>query len=326
MKPFYSSKKNIVSQLHPFISICIPTYNRTDGLLRLLKSIEIQSFQDFEIVITDDSSNDDVFTLIKNKYDHLPIKYFKNISSLGTPENWNEGVRKAKGAWIKIMHDDDWFSTPQALEIIVAHVKKTKKLFLFSNYTDVILDEDKKIPVKAPSFWLEKILKDPVVLWARNHIGPPSVTMYHSSINMTYDKDMKWLVDIDFYRRVMNEYGGELIPEQLICVGVGSTQVTQYVKYELPLQATEHLLYLNKLSEKELNNYWVFDYNWRFIRNFNIKSTNELLAFNKEKALPKFLIKIIQFQKRVPKPLLRWGVSSKILMSICYRLLKPIKK
>lgn len=315
-----------MSQLSPFISICIPAYNRTDGLSRLLKSIENQSFLDYEIVITDDSTNENVNALINSQFTHLPIQYFKNAQSLGTPENWNEGVRKAKGTWIKIMHDDDWFSTPQALEILVSYIQKTKKLFLFSNYTDVVLDADKKIPVTAPTFWLEKILKDPVVLWARNYIGPPSVTIYHSSINMNYDKNMKWLVDIDFYRRVMNEYGGELIPEQLIFVGVGSTQVTQYVKYELPLQATEHLLYLNKLSEKELNNYWVFDYNWRFIRNFNIQSTTDLQAFNNEKSLPGFLNKIIQFQKKIPKSLLRWGVSSKILMSICYSFFKPIKK
>ena len=45
------------------------------------------------------------------------IRYFKNADQLGTPENWNEGLRKASGDWIKIMHDDDWFTGPESLHI-----------------------------------------------------------------------------------------------------------------------------------------------------------------------------------------------------------------
>ena len=42
--------------------------------------------------------------------------YYKNIKVLGTPENWNESIRKAKGAWIKLMHDDDWFANENSLQ------------------------------------------------------------------------------------------------------------------------------------------------------------------------------------------------------------------
>ena len=51
----------------PFISICIPAFQRVD-YLRLLDSIEIQSFRDFETVISDDSPGHEVQELIRNHH------------------------------------------------------------------------------------------------------------------------------------------------------------------------------------------------------------------------------------------------------------------
>jgi GT2 family glycosyltransferase len=60
----------------PFISICIPTYNSGEKLVRLLKSIEQQTFTNFEIVISDDSNNHDIHNLINTTFKHLNIFYW----------------------------------------------------------------------------------------------------------------------------------------------------------------------------------------------------------------------------------------------------------
>jgi len=99
----------------PLISICIPAYKRVAYLQRLLESIAAQTFSGFEIILTDDSPDDSVANLIKN-YSSLNIKYFKNEAALGTPANWNCGIAKASGEWIKLMHDDDWFASPHSLQ------------------------------------------------------------------------------------------------------------------------------------------------------------------------------------------------------------------
>jgi len=62
------------------ISICIPQYNRIQFLLKSLQIIELQNYDEIEIVISDDCSQDDTETLINNlipiyKY---PIHYYKN--------------------------------------------------------------------------------------------------------------------------------------------------------------------------------------------------------------------------------------------------------
>ena len=92
------------------ISICIPAYKRTDFLQRLLDSISIQTFPDFEVIVSDDSPDEAVGRLCAQYSSRFTLHYFRNERSLGTPENWNAAVKQAGGTWIKIMHDDDWFA------------------------------------------------------------------------------------------------------------------------------------------------------------------------------------------------------------------------
>ncbi len=100
----------------PFISICIPAYKRTQYLQRLLRSIAEQTFNNFEVIVSDDSNDDSVKKLIAQFENQFSLKYWQNQTSLGTPANWNAAIQKAAGEWIKLMHDDDWFATPSALQ------------------------------------------------------------------------------------------------------------------------------------------------------------------------------------------------------------------
>ena len=100
----------------PFISICIPVYKRVRYLRRLMDSIAEQDFRDFEVVVTDDSPNEEVGELCRSYAEKFSLKYHRNNFPLGTPENWNEAIRQAGGAWIKLMHDDDWFSAATSLQ------------------------------------------------------------------------------------------------------------------------------------------------------------------------------------------------------------------
>ena len=100
-----------------FISICIPAYKHIEYLKRLLDSIVIQTFRDFEVVITDDSPGNEVAVLVDKYRQELKIVYKKNNPISGSPGNWNQAILNASGDWIKIMHDDDWFSSPSSLEL-----------------------------------------------------------------------------------------------------------------------------------------------------------------------------------------------------------------
>lgn len=111
----------------PLISICVPAYKNVVYLERLLGSIQSQTFHDFEVVITDDSPDNAVSELIDRYKAMLPIRYFRNDVALGSPANWNAAIGHAKGQWIKIMHDDDWFADGQVWASLLKQQRKQKQ-------------------------------------------------------------------------------------------------------------------------------------------------------------------------------------------------------
>ena len=133
----------------PSISICIPAYKHVDFLERLLDSVASQTFRDFEVVITDDSPDESVHNLVESFEGKIEIHYYKNQTPLGTPENWNEAIRKAHGTWIKLMHNDDWFAREDALEIFHKNAQThLNEVFFFSAFQNVEEETGKKEVVK----------------------------------------------------------------------------------------------------------------------------------------------------------------------------------
>ena len=129
----------------PFISICIPTYKRVKDLIRLLDSILIQNYSNFEVIISDDSDDDLVGNLVREYQRKLPISYFKSEIPLGTPSNWNFAISKAKGQWIKLVHDEDWFSNEGSLAAFAEAAQKNDNCFIFSSFTNVYFPEERTV-------------------------------------------------------------------------------------------------------------------------------------------------------------------------------------
>ena len=189
--------------MKPFVSICIPAYKRPDLLRVLLESIAIQTWRDFEVVVTDDSPDDQVAILCEEFSSHIELRYFHHEQALGTPENWNAAIRHAKGEWIKLMHDDDWFAFPDSLQRLVKLTEEASTDFVFCGSTTI--EHHEVVWQQKISTFSEKLLKkDPRNLFHLNFIGPPSVVMHRNDGEVWYDKRMKWLVDIDFYIRYLH--------------------------------------------------------------------------------------------------------------------------
>jgi GT2 family glycosyltransferase len=93
---------------NPKISIISPVYNRKNDIIRFLKSIEYQSFENFEIILVDDCSQDDTLEIIKNyTYKDKRIIIIKNKKRKGTFLARNIGVVYSKGKYIIIPDPDD---------------------------------------------------------------------------------------------------------------------------------------------------------------------------------------------------------------------------
>ena len=231
----------------PLISICIPAYKHVDYLQRLLDSILIQTYKDFEIIITDDSPDNSVAILLKN-YNSIPnIHYYKNEKALGTPENWNEAIRKANGAWIKMMHNDDWFASDDALQVFYDAIRENPGTdFFFSAFQNVEANSGKKEIVKMSAADKAFLKSNPYHLLKKVYIGNPSCTIVKKSLDIFYDKRYKFIVDFDYYIRVIQQTTMPFyIDEVLLNIGFHDEQVTSYTKYNPEVQIPENIVFLN---------------------------------------------------------------------------------
>ena len=93
---------------HPKISVIIPVYNKQNFILRILRSIQNQSFKEVEIIFTDDNSKDNSVNLIEKYQNEDPrIKLIKHNKNIGTLINRNEGAINSNGKYILFIDCDD---------------------------------------------------------------------------------------------------------------------------------------------------------------------------------------------------------------------------
>ena len=305
----------------PFISICIPTYKRVDLLKKLLDSIRIQSFQNFEVLINDNSPDDTVKDLVYAYRNLLTIAYEKNEPALTATENCNKVMKRAQAPWIKVIHDDDWFDTEDALQQFADAAERSGKDFIFCASNQVYL-ETKKIEKESLSDEKRKMLEDSIFsLFYLNVIGHPSVVMHRKDTAIEYDPAFNWVLDIDYYVRYLNAHKGyHYIPERLINIGKGSGQESyKYHKNKL-VEIPEYFMLLTKYSsDLILKNKYVFHLVWIMLIRYRIKSISDIHALGYIGAMPDKIEAILKCQKNIPLIILKQPPWSKVLMSRCYK-------
>ena len=112
------------------ISIAIPTCESkgrsVEFLDDLFRTIEIQTFKDFEVVVSDHSKDDKLVDVIDDFQYKFDIKYVKNKNDFGNgPANTNNAIRNCSGDIIKVMFQDDFF-------MMMKHYKRYTMLLIMN--------------------------------------------------------------------------------------------------------------------------------------------------------------------------------------------------
>ena len=92
--------------MKPEISICIPSYNHGKYIYKTIQSILDQSFQDFEIIISDDNSQDNTIEEIE-KFNDPRIKLIKNNINRGPSNNLNIAIKNTNCNLVTLIGSDD---------------------------------------------------------------------------------------------------------------------------------------------------------------------------------------------------------------------------
>ena len=108
------NRKNIKNET-PFVSICLAVYNMEKYIESTLLSILNQSFQDFEIIVVNDFSNDNTLKVLEKFKSNDKIKIINHSKNLGVYASRVDGVRNSKGKFVITMDPDDMFLNPGLL-------------------------------------------------------------------------------------------------------------------------------------------------------------------------------------------------------------------
>lgn len=122
----------------PLISIVLPTFNRPDYLKLTVDSVLAQSYDNFEIIISDNSDNHDSSEIIE-KYNDRRIFYIKNRENIGLVRNFNKCLSHAKGDYFHFLSDDD-ILLPNCLQEKVTLINSFDAKFIFSKFHQIDLN------------------------------------------------------------------------------------------------------------------------------------------------------------------------------------------
>lgn len=247
----------------PRVSIIIPTYNRATSIGRTIQSVLNQSYSDFEVIIVDDNSSDNIQEILSD-YDDSRIKYIKHQINRGAPAARNTGIENAKGEFFALLDDDDeWF--PQKLEKQIEVFDSMGKNvgMVYSGY-EIASNEGKIVKELFPG------LKGDLfnVLLKSNIIGSPTNLIKRECFEKIHcDETLKSCQDWDLWLQISKNYEIEYVPEILARYNLSDSSISR-----------------NNISvlighEQILTKYYSYIHKYRKIHSFHLQNLGIYYAY-----------------------------------------------
>ncbi|MCD0471086.1 glycosyltransferase [Flavobacterium sp. JAS] len=272
----------------PLVSLCIPTYNGAKFIGEALDAAINQTYNNIEIIISDDDSNDDTLTIINDKLKNSKISYYiYNHKPNGIGANWNNCIRYARGEYIKFLFQDD-LMRPDCIEKMIELAITNNNIGLvyckrtilhdannlehkaWINYGGILHKKWFAIDVAAGVLDGKKYLSDLYLMNDNplNKIGEPTAVLLKKrcvdKIGL-FDEHLKQTLDIDYWYRLMKYYKIGFIDEELVSFRLHYDQASSVNKRN---QINEGEL-LNKKFYKTISWYFHPKKRWKFFKRYS---------------------------------------------------------
>ena len=186
----------------PLVSIVLPTYNRADLLPYSIHSVLNQTYQNLELIIIDDHSNNETEAVVKGFHDER-IKYTRNESNLKLPRSLNKGFSLSNGACLTWTSDDNRYADT-AIERMFEYIRKKNCDFVFADYYHFSeLDKHTGEPINPRHMKLP----DQQQLQRSNQVG--ACFMYTRRVYEEigdYDPELFLVEDYDYFIRISKSF------------------------------------------------------------------------------------------------------------------------
>ena len=233
----------------PLVSICLPTYNGSLYLQEALDSVNLQTYSNLELVVSDDDSEDDTLIIVSrfSENSKIPVSIHRHKPN-GIGANWNNTVKHSKGDYIKFLFQDDVLA-PECISFMVQAVLKnpetvlvySKRHFLFNERNEKHINWVSKFGI-LHNYWNNLKVKDGEPINGKhllananlychplNKIGEPSATLIKKATMMQvglFDLHLKQILDIEYWYRIMAYGKVTYIDKELVSIRLHEQQAT----------------------------------------------------------------------------------------------------
>ena len=297
----------------PLVSIIITTFNRVDMIGRCIDSVINQEYENVEIIVVDDCSNDNTEEFLDKNYKDK-IKYIRHDFNLGVQFASNTGFKYAKGKYIAFIGDDDvWIDKKKLTEQVKIFENDTTKKYGIVTTDFIYITKNKTFRknVKKPKNLVKHILR-------ANGIISGSAALLRSDIFKQagmFSKELTKGTDSDVYRRIiLLGYDVYFIKKPMIEAYINSDkQMTSNDEQGLNRSIQSQLFKLNKYNEfyriyPSSRSYVLFYIGLKYFEKYNLNNSTSSRNLSKSFFIKSLFYNLLNFYS--------WGFLFKLFFKL----------
>lgn len=228
------------------VSVVIPFYSNVDWLKEAVLSVLIQSFSDYEIIVVNDGSNENIDDFLNEFGNKIVYKKKKNE---GPASARNLGIELAKGEYIAFLDSDDLWHTDK-LKIQVERMEKTSALWSHTNWETFKNNKKENVEKRYLSNCHGKIFPRSMI---STLIATPCVMIRADAIkernDLRFCESMRFGQDYYLWLLMSAEFRIELIREILCYVRLRNDNANKRARAHLQLRKNIWQQFKNRKNE-----------------------------------------------------------------------------
>ena len=238
-----------------YFSVCIPCYEMSGKghkyLEHNLNQLVIQDFKNFEVIISDQSVNNKIKLLCDKYKKKLDLKYFlNNNGKKQASANTNYAMKKACGKVIKIIFQDDYLYTNNALSSLY-------DVFEHANISWCVSASEHSYDGVTVFRSFYPNYNDNIQL-GNNTISSPSVIAVRRENYIPFDEKLIYLMDVDLYKRYYDRDGMPFILNDILVVNrLHDKQVSQLVTKSL-IRCELHYIKRKFKNQMDIKSWFIY--------------------------------------------------------------------